>query len=156
MIKIMANTSKKAVLAVCISALFSATQLASIADAKPSKRGGGGGVTHTNVGGHNKGHNNVNVSGNRGGHNNVNIDVDNNWDRGRWDNDWHPVRTAATVGAVVAVTNAIVGQRYYALPSNTCKAYTYNRVYYYNCNDVWYAPQYVGTQVSYVVVVRPY
>lgn len=44
--------------------------------------------------------NNVNVN------RNVNVNVNN---RGGWDNDYHPVATAAAVTAGVAVTAAVVG-----------------------------------------------
>jgi len=52
--------------------------------------------------------NNVNISSNK----NVNVNVDNN--RGGccnngWDNDYHPLATAAAVTATVAVNSAIVG-----------------------------------------------
>jgi hypothetical protein len=172
----MSKISTKALLTVCVSALFVAAQMVSVADAKPSRSGSAAsrGKTQTSIASHNRGGNKINADkrrdvkinkgGNRGGnnvnigggHNNINIDVDNDWNRGRWDNHWHPVRTAAVVGATVAVTRAVVGTRVYVLPSNTCKAYTYTGVYYYNCGDDWYSPQYVGTQVTYVVVARPY
>ena len=63
--------------------------------------------------------------------------------------------TAAAVTATVAVTRAVIGTRYYALPA-TCVTQTYSGTYYYNCGDDWYAPQYAGTQVTYVAVRRPY
>lgn len=50
--------------------------------------------------------NNVNVE------RNVNMDVDH----GGQDNDYHPVATAAAVGAAVAVTSAVVGSMVRALP----------------------------------------
>jgi hypothetical protein len=156
--------------ALCLSAAFVAAVFIETAEARRGGGGGGhGGGTHTNLGGHdrggnrgdfngsgNRGGNNVNVSGNRGGHNNVNIDVDNGWNNGRWDNDWHPVATAAAVTATVAVTRAVVGTTVYVLPASSCSNYTYSGVYYYNCGDDWYQPRYVGTQVTYVVVRRPY
>ena len=50
--------------------------------------------------------NNVNVE------RNVNMDVDH----GGQDNDYHPVATAAVVGAALAVTSAVVGSMVRALP----------------------------------------
>lgn len=172
----MSMSGKKTMAAACVTALFLAAQLAPVAEA--AKRGGGarGGGTHTNMSGghrggnnvgnrggntinrgdvnrHRGGNNNVNING---GHNNIDIDVDNGWNNGHWDDHWHPVATAAAVGATVAVTRAIVGTRVYVLPATGCQLYPYSGTSYYICGDDWYAPQYVGTQVSYVVVARPY
>lgn len=169
--------SGKMLAILCVSALFAGAQFVQVADARGGRKGGG---THTNMSGHhakpahrgdiNRGHanrgngnrnrierNNVNRNVNyHGGHNNIDIDVDRDWDRGHWDDHWHPVATAAAVGATVAVTRAIVGSRVYVLPSTGCQTYPYSGTSYYVCGDDWYEPQYVGTQVTYVVVRRPY
>lgn len=169
----MTTPNRKTLVTLCLAALF-AGQLVQIADA----RGGGGrrgGGTHTNMSGHhakpanrgngnrgdiNRNHierNNVNRNVNyHGGHNNIDVDVDRGWDNGHWDDHWHPVATAAAVGATVAVTRAIVGTRVYVLPTSGCQTYPYSGTSYYVCGDDWYEPQYVGTQVTYVVVRRPY
>src|SRR5215470_10096448 len=87
--------------------------------------------------------NNVNVN------RNVNVDVD----RGccGWDNDYHPVATAAAVGATVAVTSAIVGSMVRTVPPG-CVPVNYGGIVYQQCGNTWYQPQ--GTQ--YVVVNAPY
>ena len=105
-------------------ALFVATHLAMVPAAEAAgNRGGGGGAHHGGGGAKAKPQinnsrtdkrtnnvrstsvNNVNVN------KNVNVNVDNN--RGccnnGWDNDYHPIATAAAVTATVAVTSAIVG-----------------------------------------------
>lgn len=91
--------------------------------------------------------NNVNVN------KNVNVNVDNN--RGccnnGWDNDYHPVATAAAVTATVAVTSAIVGSIVNAPPPG-CVPVNYGGYVYQQCGSTWYQPQ--GTQ--YVVIAPPY
>jgi len=101
--------------------------------------------------------------GNRpGGGNNVNngnintgdINVGNG--NGNWDNDygwgdnWFP-------GAGLAVgmaTAAIVGSYYPYLPGG-CSPYYYGGSPYYGCGGAWYAPQYQGDDITYVVVEQP-
>jgi hypothetical protein len=92
--------------------------------------------------------NNVNVN------RNVNVDVD--VDRrggccGGWDNDYHPVATAAAVTATVAVTSAVIGSIVNAPPPG-CVPVNYGGVIYQQCGSTWYQPQ--GTQ--YVVIAPPY
>ena len=82
---------------------------------------------------------NVNVSGNSGCCNNG------------WDNDYHPVATAAAVGAAVAVTSAVVGSMVRSVPPG-CAPVNYGGVVYQQCGGTWYAPQ--GSQ--FVVVAPPY
>lgn len=93
---------------------------------------------------------NVNVSSNK----NVSVNVDNN--RGGccnsgWDNDYHPIATAATVTATVAVTAAVVGSLVSAPPPG-CVPVNYGGMIYQQCGTVWYMPQ--GPQ--YVVINPPY
>jgi hypothetical protein len=88
--------------------------------------------------------NNVNVS------RNVNVDVDRGGCCG-WDNDYHPVATAAAVTATVAVTSAIVGSIVNAPPPG-CVPVNYGGIIYQQCGSTWYQPQ--GTQ--YVVINPPY
>ena len=116
---------------------------------------GGGGRPHadhsradkrtTNV--RNTSVNNVNVN------RNVNVNVDNN--RGccnnGWDDDFHPVATAAAVTATVAVTSAIVGSIVRTVPPG-CVPVSYGGMVYQQCAGTWYQPQ--GTQ--YIVVNPPY
>jgi hypothetical protein len=94
--------------------------------------------------------NNVNVN------KNVNVDVDvDNHRRGccnnGWDDDYHPIATAAAVTATVAVTSAIVGSIVNAPPPG-CVPVSYGGYVYQQCGNTWYQPQ--GTQ--YVVIAPPY
>lgn len=90
--------------------------------------------------------NNVNV-------NNVNrnVVVNNGYHHGGWDNDYHPVATAAAVTATVAVTSAVVGSMVRSVPAN-CVPVNYGGYIYQQCGTVWY--QASGAQ--YVVVNPPY
>jgi len=147
-------------------ALFVATQLAMAPAAEAAgNRGGGGGAHHGGGGAKAKPQvnhsrtdkrtnnvrstsvNNVNVN------KNVNVNVDNN--RGccnnGWDNDYHPIATAAEVTATVAVTSAIVGSIVNAPPPG-CVPVNYGGYIYQQCGSTWYQPQ--GSQ--YVVIAPPY
>ncbi|WP_066731355.1 hypothetical protein [Cupriavidus sp. D384] len=90
---------------------------------------------------------NVNVNSNR----NVNVNVDNHGGCCGWDNDYHPVATAAAVTATVAVTSAVVGSIVRSVPPN-CAPVNYGGMVYQQCGGTWYQPQ--GSQ--YVVVNPPY
>jgi hypothetical protein len=89
--------------------------------------------------------NNVNVN------KNVNVNVEGHGGCCGWDNDYHPVATAAAVGATVAVTSAVIGSmvRY---PPPGCVPVNYGGVVYQQCGTTWYQPQ--GSQ--YVVINPPY
>lgn len=92
--------------------------------------------------------NNVNVN------KNVNVNVDSH--RGGccnngWDNDYHPIATAAAVTATVAVTAAVVGSMVRTVPPG-CVPVNYGGMIYQQCGGTWYQPQ--GPQ--YVVVYPPY
>ena len=89
--------------------------------------------------------NNVNVE------RNVNVNVDQHGCCGGWDNDYHPVATAAAVGTAVAVTSAIVGSMVRTVPAG-CMPVNYGGVVYQQCGGTWYQPQ--GAQ--FVVVNPPY
>lgn len=130
-------------------------------------RAGGGGGAHAGGGGGNRQVNNAhadartnnvrntsvnnvnnrntNINSNR----NVNVNVDNN--RGGWDNDYHPVATAAAVTAAVAVTSAVVGSMVRTVPAN-CVPVNYGGMIYQQCGNTWYQPQ--GSQ--YIVINPPY
>jgi len=147
-------------------ALFVVTHLALVPAAEAAgNRGGGGGAHHGGGGAKAKPQvnnsrtdkrtnnvrstsvNNVNVN------KNVNVNVDNN--RGccnnGWDNDYHPIATAAAVTATVAVTSAIVGSIVNAPPPG-CVPVNYGGYIYQQCGSTWYQPQ--GSQ--YVVIAPPY
>ncbi|PII15826.1 hypothetical protein CR920_08455 [Stenotrophomonas indicatrix] len=87
---------------------------------------------------------------------NVNVDVDrherNRWND--WDDDYHPVATAAAVTATVALTSAVIGSIVNAPPSN-CVPVNVNGIAYQQCGSTWYQPQYFGTNIQYVVVNPP-
>ncbi len=147
--------------------ILSSVALAPLAEAVGNKGGGGEGaragggakpkaqvnnnnkdVRTNNV--RNTSVNNVNLSSNK----NVNVNVDSN--RGGccnngWDNDYHPIATAAAVTATVAVTSAIVGSIVNAPPPG-CVPVNYGGMIYQQCGTVWYMPQ--GPQ--YVVINPPY
>jgi hypothetical protein len=90
--------------------------------------------------------------------NNVNVERDVNVNVeghggccGGWDNDYHPVATAAAVGSAIAVTSAVVGSMVRSVPPN-CVPVNYGGMVYQQCGNTWYQPQ--GSQ--YVVVNPPY
>jgi hypothetical protein len=83
---------------------------------------------------------NVNVNANRGG-------CCNNG----WDNDYHPVATAAAVTATVAVTSAVIGSMVRTVPAG-CVPVNYGGIVYQQCGSTWYQPQ--GGQ--YIVINPPY
>ena len=90
--------------------------------------------------------NNVNVD------RNVNVNVEGHGGCcGGWDNDYHPVATAAAVGAAVAVTSAVVGSMVASVPPS-CVPVNYGGMVYQQCGSTWYQPQ--GPQ--YIVVNPPY
>ena len=91
--------------------------------------------------------NNVNVNKNV----NVNVDSHGGCCHNGWDNDYHPIATAAAVTATVAVTSAIVGSIVNAPPPG-CVPVNYGGYIYQQCGSTWYQPQ--GTQ--YVVIAPPY
>jgi hypothetical protein len=86
--------------------------------------------------------NNVNVDRNA----NVNASGNNCCNNG-WDNDYHPVATAAAITATAAVIGSIV-----RAPPPGCVPVNYGGVVYQQCGSTWYAPQ--GSQFA--VVAPPY
>ena len=94
--------------------------------------------------------NNVNVDRNVNVNRDVNVNVERHGCCG-WDNDYHPVATAAAVGATVAVTSAVVGSIVRSVPAG-CVPVNYGGMVYQQCGGTWYAPQ--GSQ--YIVVNPPY
>jgi len=81
----------------------------------------------------------------------VNVNVDND----RW-NDWddHPVAAAAVVTTGVAMTAAAIGSIVYSVPPE-CVNTEVGGTTYLQCGSTWYAPQYSGSNVQYVVVAPP-
>jgi len=68
---------------------------------------------------------------------------------------YHPVATAAAVGAVAVTTAPVVGSVVHSIPPS-CVTTVVNGVTYSQCGGTWYQPQYVGTTVQYVVVAAPH
>jgi hypothetical protein len=91
--------------------------------------------------------NNVNVNKNV----NVNVDSRGGCCNNGWDNDYHPIATAAAVTATVAVTSAIVGSMVRTVPPG-CVPVNYGGMIYQQCGSTWYQPQ--GSQ--FVVINPPY
>ena len=67
----------------------------------------------------------------------------------------HPVATAMAITAAATATAAGVGSVVRSLPPS-CSMVVVGNVAYQQCGSTWYAPQYVGTQVQYVVINAPY
>jgi len=94
--------------------------------------------------------NNVNVNKST----NVNVNVDSHHGgccNNGWDNDYHPIATAAAVTATVAVTSAVIGSMVRTVPAG-CVPVNYGGYIYQQCGTTWYQPQ--GSQ--YVVIAPPY
>jgi hypothetical protein len=95
--------------------------------------------------------NNVNNSVNVNKNVNVNVNSNGGCCHNGWDNDYHPVATAAAVTATVAVTSAVVGSMVHAVPAG-CVPVNYGGMIYQQCGSTWYQPQ--GSQ--FIVVNAPY
>ncbi|MGO4762876.1 hypothetical protein AB4120_10060 [Cupriavidus sp. 2KB_3] len=167
-------------LSMAVIFLAAATAWAPVADARPAgggahaggnraaaapARGGGGGGGAQHVNNQNvdarannvrsnsvnsvNTNRNVNVNSNR----NVNVNVEGGGGccHNGWDNDYHPVATAAAVTATVAVTSAVIGSMVRTVPPG-CAPVNYGGMVYQQCGTTWYQPQ--GSQ--YVVVNPPY
>lgn len=87
---------------------------------------------------------NVNVNVNRNINRHVNVNAD--WDRYHY----HPVARGVAAG----VTAAAIGSVIYSLPGG-CRTVVSNGIAYRECDGIWYAPRYQGSQVIYVVVNEP-
>jgi hypothetical protein len=162
----MMNSFGKLLLTPFVALALAGVAVAPVAEAQGKKggggharAGGGGGgakknvqvnnskkdVRSTNV--RNTSVNNVNVNRNT----NVNVEVDGRGGCCGWDDDYHPIATAAAVTATVAVTSAVVGSIVHAPPPG-CVPINYGGIVYQQCGTTWYQPQ--GTQ--YVVINPPY
>ena len=96
--------------------------------------------------------NNVNVNNNNVNVNkNVNVNVKRRLLQQRLGQRLPPGRTAAAVGATVAVTAAVIGSMVRTVPAS-CVPVNYGGMVYQQCGSTWYQPQ--GSQ--YVVVNPPY
>lgn len=130
--------------------------------AHPGGGGAGGGrqvdarannVRSSSVNNVHAGNRNTNVNNNNN-NNNVNVNVNNNRGGccgGGWDNDYHPIATAAAVTATVAVTSAVIGSMVRTVPTG-CVPVNYGGMVYQQCGTTWYQPQ--GSQ--FVVIAPPY
>ena len=99
--------------------------------------------------------NNVNVNNNNNVNVNKNVNVNVQGNGGccnnGWDNDYHPIATAAAVTATVAVTSAVIGSMVNTVPPS-CVPVNYGGMVYQQCGTTWYQAQ--GPQ--YIVVNPPY
>jgi hypothetical protein len=150
------------ILAPLLMLVLAAFILLPVAEAA-GKQGGGGGGARAGGGGHNVKVNSSradvrtnNVRSTSVNNVNVNKNVNVNVDRGGccnngWDNDYHPIATAAAVTATVAVTAAVVGSIVRTVPPG-CVPVNYGGMIYQQCGGVWYQPQ--GAQ--FIVVNAPY
>lgn len=103
-------------------------------------------VRNTSANNVNVNNNNVNVNKNV----NVNVEGGGCCNNG-WDNDYHPIATAAAVTATVAVTSAVIGSFVQTVPPS-CVPVSYGGMVYQQCGTTWYQAQ--GPQ--YIVVNPPY
>jgi hypothetical protein len=117
-------------------------------------------VRNTSVNNVNNSSRNTNVNNSNRNTNvnqNVNVNVNSNggggccYNNNGWDNDYHPLATAAAVTATVAMTSAVIGSMTQSVPSN-CVPINYGGMIYQQCGTTWYQPQ--GSQ--FVVVNPPY
>jgi len=164
----MTRSSKGSLLTSLAVLVLSSLALAPVAEA--AGRGGGGGARGGGGGGHAKANNshadartnnvrntsvnntNVNRNTNINKSTNVNVNVDSH--HGGccgWDNDYHPIATAAAVTATVAVTSAVIGSMVRTVPAG-CVPVNYGGMVYQQCGTTWYQPQ-AG---QYVVINPPY
>jgi hypothetical protein len=146
---------------------------ASTAECQRGGRGGGGAAAQRGHagGGANAGRNvrtNASSNVNRGANVNSNRNVNRNTNVNRNVNvnvngggygyndgwDYHPVARGVAFGAAAAVTAAAIGSVVYSVPPS-CSTVIVNGVSYSQCGSTWYAPQYSGTNVQYVVVNPP-
>ena len=173
----MTKTFDKCLLKPFTVLFLAAFALAPVAEARPGGGGGHmggggrpGGGGHVGGGGGRPG---GGGGGNRPQINNVNRDVRANQVRntsvnnvnvnrnvvvapghgyhGGWDNNYHPVATAAAVTATVAVTSAVVGSMVRTVPAG-CVPVNYGGLIYQQCGSTWYQPQ----NGAYVVINPPY
>ncbi|WP_028452578.1 hypothetical protein [Chitinilyticum aquatile] len=120
-------------------------------------------VNKTNTNRQNTNVSNRNVSNTNVNNVNINRDVNVNVDGyhggschgGCYDDDYHPIATAAAVTATVAVTSAVIGSIVNTVPAN-CVPVNYAGTVYQQCGNTWYQPQYAGSNVTYVVVNPPH
>ena len=161
----MKNTSgssgMRSTVAACAFGLMLALGLGYGGDAHAQREVRGGARTSVN---HNVAANrNVNVNENRNVNVNANRNVNVNANVNRnvvvaggsgYNNNYHPVATAAAVTATAAVTAAAIGSMTRTLPPS-CAMTVVNGITYQNCGGTWYQPQYAGSQVTYVVVNPP-
>jgi hypothetical protein len=64
------------------------------------------------------------------------------------------VGTAVAVGTAAVVTAAVVGSIVYSLPPS-CSSVRIGNVTYQQCGSTWYQPQYLGSDVQYIIVESP-
>lgn len=124
------------------SAVLVGALVSTVDDSEARRRVGGARHVSVNRGVNRNINRNVNVNRNINRHVNVNAD----WDRYHY----HPVARGVAAG----VTAAAIGSVIYSLPGG-CRTVVSNGIAYRECDGIWYAPRYQGSQVIYVVVNEP-
>lgn len=86
---------------------------------------------------------------------NRNVNVNGDYHGGDYyHNGWYGYHPYGALAAGAVVGAAVIGSIAYSLPDN-CNMMSVGSMTYQQCGSVWYQPQYVGTQVQYVVVNNP-
>jgi hypothetical protein len=84
----------------------------------------------------------------------MDIDIDGDWDYG-YGCCWNGAVWGAAAGYWAGYTaGAVYGDVVYTLPAS-CTVVVVNGITYNQCGDVWYQPQFEGTDTTYIVVEPP-
>jgi hypothetical protein len=136
------------------------TPVANRPSGNPSRNLGGGGANVGDRTGNRQAGDRTNIgNGDRTNVSNRPINIQDNdivaGGGGRWDYN-HGCCYGGGWGAAAAgfVAGAAIGSMLYALPPG-CPAQVYGGVTYNHCGGVWYAPQFEGTETTYIVVESP-
>ncbi|HEX5062300.1 MAG TPA: hypothetical protein VFV99_23175 [Kofleriaceae bacterium] len=90
----------------------------------------------------------------------MNRDVNVNGDYGHYHGGYYGggwgygVGAGVVAGTAAGLTAAAIGSVAYSLPPSCATVYSYGSPYYH-CGSTYYAPQYQGDDVTYVVVNPP-
>lgn len=144
------TTSVQAVLAVAAPVVLALA--ADSAEARGGRRGGGG---HVRSSGQHNVHRNANVNRNVNANRNRNVNRNVNVNGSRHidvDVDHHYHNGGGFVAGVA--TAMVIGAIVRTLPPN-CQTIVVDGVGYKQCGGNWYAPQYSGSSVTYVVITDP-
>jgi ABC-type Zn2+ transport system substrate-binding protein/surface adhesin len=151
----MAHISIDKIAQTALGALFGFSTVVVMADYADARGRGGGHGPHMSAH-HGGGHHGGGNGGHHGGGSNQHYHHhDDNWHHhydhnGHYDHYGRWVAGAAVAGA----TAAVIGTILYSLPAD-CRQFNSAGVKYWECGSVYYRSQYVGSDVTYVVVNRP-